>query len=75
MSINAIKKAIESLPEDDYGRLRRWFSDRDWQKWDAQVADDSDSGELDFFLEEAFEEEKAGDLGDTARRLHHRGSV
>jgi len=75
MNINAIKKAIESLPEDDYGRLRRWFSDRDWDKWDAQVADDSDSGELDFLLEEAFEEKKAGDLGNTAKRLRHRGSV
>jgi len=64
MNLNAIKKAIESLPQDDYGHLRRWFSDRDWEKWDAQMEKDSDSGKLDFLIEEALKEKQAGNLKD-----------
>ena len=64
MNLNAIKKAIESLPQDDYGQLRRWFSDRDWEKWDAQMEEDSNSGKLDFLIKEAFEEKQAGNLKD-----------
>ncbi len=32
MNVNAIKKAIESLPKEDFGQLRRWFADKDWHK-------------------------------------------
>ena len=64
MNVNAIKKAIESLPEEDYGQLRRWFADKDWEKWDTQIEEDSNSGKLDFLLKEAFEERQQGKLKD-----------
>ena len=64
MNVNAIKKAIESLPKEDYSQLRRWFSDRDWEEWDARMEEDSESGRLDFLIEEALEEKQAGDLKD-----------
>ena len=64
MNVNAIKKAIESLPEEDYGQLRRWFADKDWEKWDTQIEEDSKSGKLDFLLKEAFEERQQGKLKD-----------
>ena len=64
MNVNAIKKAIESLSEEDYGQLRRWFADRDWEKWDTQIEEDSKSGKLDFLLKEAFEEKQQGKLKD-----------
>ena len=64
MNVNSIKEAIESLPKEDYGRLRRWFSDRDWERWDAEIEEDSDSGKLDFLVKEALEEKQAGDLKD-----------
>ncbi len=64
MNVDTIKKAIESLPEEDYGRLRRWFSDKDWEKWDAQMEDDSDTGKLDFLIREALEEKQEKDLRD-----------
>jgi len=64
MNVNAIKKAIESLPEEDYDQLRRWFADRDWEKWDTQIEEDSKSGKLDFLLKEAFEEKQQGKLKD-----------
>ena len=64
MNVNAIKKAIESLPEEDYGQLRRWFADKDWEKWDTRIEEDSNSGKLDFLLKEAFEEKQEGKLKD-----------
>ena len=53
--VEEIKQAIDSLSADDYVLLRQWFSEKDWQKWDAQIAADSVSGNLDFLLKEALE--------------------
>ena len=64
MNVIAIKKAIESLSEEDYGQLRRWFVDKDWEKWDMQLEEDLKSGKLDFLIKEAFEEKQEGKLKD-----------
>jgi hypothetical protein len=40
-------------PLDGYTRLRQWFSERDWEKWDRQFEADSEAGKLDFLLQEA----------------------
>jgi hypothetical protein len=53
--VEEIKQAIDTLPEEEYVQLRQWFSEKDWQKWDMQIAADSASGELDFLLREALE--------------------
>jgi hypothetical protein len=53
--VDEIKQAIDTLPEQDYILLRQWFSEKDWQKWDTQIAADSGSGGLDFLLKEALE--------------------
>jgi hypothetical protein len=53
--VEEIKQAIDSLSEDDYVLLRQWFSEKDWQKWDRQIEADSQSGKLDFLVQEALE--------------------
>jgi hypothetical protein len=53
--VEKIKEAIDALPEEEYIQLRRWFSEKDWQKWDQQIAADAESGKLDFLLKEALE--------------------
>ncbi len=53
---------IESLPTEDLSRLRRWFSERDWERWDAQIELDSQSGKLDFLMDEALGEKRQGEL-------------
>jgi hypothetical protein len=53
--VEEIKDAIDSLPEQEYIELRRWFSEKDWGKWDRQIAEDSDLGTLDFLIREAKE--------------------
>jgi len=62
MSIDAIKKAIETLPEEDYARLRKWFSEKDWRKWDKQIAADSQAGKLGFLVKEASDAKRKGKL-------------
>jgi hypothetical protein len=61
-SVEAIKEAIETLPEEDYARLRKWFSEKDWRKWDKQIAVDSRAGKLDFLVKEAFDGKREGKL-------------
>jgi hypothetical protein len=62
--ISAIRKAIETLPEEEYIQLRQWFLDRDWKKWDQEIEKDSKSGRLDFLIEEAFDQKRQGKLKD-----------
>ncbi|MCH7612346.1 MAG: hypothetical protein IIB45_03200 [Candidatus Marinimicrobia bacterium] len=54
--IEEIETAIESLPKEEYSRLKEWFIARDWKKWDNQIKADSESGMLDFLVEEALSE-------------------
>jgi hypothetical protein len=43
-------------------QFRRWFLDRDWEKWDCEIETDSENGKLDFLLQEAAEAKKGGVL-------------
>ena len=63
-TVDEIKTAIESLPEKEFSELREWFSEKDWEKWDRQIESDSESGKLDFLIEEALEEKRTGKLRD-----------
>lgn len=62
--INTIRKAIESLSEDEYVELRQWFAERDWKKWDQEIEKDSKAGKLDFLVREAFDNKRQGKLKD-----------
>ncbi len=62
--VEEIKTAIESLPEEEFIALREWFTEKDWEKWDRQIEMDSKSGKLDFLIEEALAEKRAGKLKD-----------
>ena len=42
--------------------MRRWFSERDWEKWDRQIEADSESGKLDFLIKEALDAKAKGKL-------------
>ena len=61
-NIEAIKSAIEALPESDYIELRQWFNEKDWDKWDKQIEADSKSGKLDFLIADALKEKEKGTL-------------
>ena len=61
-TVEKILRSIESLSEEEYARLREWFAERDWEKWDNQLEEDSESGKLDFLIEEASDEKEKGKL-------------
>ena len=62
--IEDIELAVASLPQAEYTQLRQWFLQRDWEKWDRQIEEDSAAGRLDFLLSEAAEASKGNRLGD-----------
>ena len=60
--IELIQAKIESLSQEEYARLRRWFAEKDWERWDKQIEKDSASGKLDFLIEEALSAKENGEL-------------
>ena len=62
--ISEIQRAIPSLPESDYAKLREWLAEIDWERWDREIEADSKAGRLDFLAAEADEAKKSGTLRD-----------
>jgi hypothetical protein len=60
--LEELEMAVASLSEEEYGEFRRWFLERDWEKWDRQIEEDSKAGNLDFLVKEALEAKKEGKL-------------
>ncbi len=44
MTIEAIKEAIEQLPEQEKSALLDWLNERDLREWDAQIGEDFSPG-------------------------------
>lgn len=62
--IDELKAEIEGLPSTEFAELYRWLSEKDWERWDKQIAADSQAGRLDFLVREAREEKAKGTLKD-----------
>jgi len=62
LQIAEIKKEIEKLPQKEYANLRHWFAEKDWEIWDKQIKEDSNSGKLDFLAKEALQEKNNNNL-------------
>ena len=60
MNVEQLQTEIETLPEKDFMRLRRWFAEKDWAHWDKQIESDVTAGKLDFLLGEASAAEAQG---------------
>ena len=61
-TIPEIQQAILTLDENDYRDLLQWINELDWQRWDAQIEADSESGKLDFLEAEALAAKRDGTL-------------
>lgn len=64
MPVEQLQIEIEALPPKEFIRLRKWFAEKDWIRWDRQLETDSMAGKLDFLLEEAFAAKTQGKLLD-----------
>jgi hypothetical protein len=62
--IDELKAELESLPSDQFAEIFRWLSEKDWERWDKEIEADSQSGRLDFLVQEAREEKANGTLKD-----------
>lgn len=62
MQLDQIKTEIELLSDEDFEQLRRWFAEKDWQRWDQQLEADIAEGKLDFLLDEASRAKQEGTL-------------
>ena len=51
--VEELKSEIERLPEEEFAELFRWLSEKDWARWDSEIAADSEAGKLDFLVNEA----------------------
>ena len=60
--LEELEMAIASLSDEEYRQFRRWFLERDGEKWDRQIEEDSRAGKLDYLVEEA-RETKKGRIG------------
>jgi hypothetical protein len=63
-TIEEIQLEIKRLTPEEYASLRQWFRERDWEYWDAQLEQDSETGKLDFLIEEALAEKARDRLED-----------
>ncbi|MEM8534473.1 MAG: hypothetical protein AAGF95_26750 [Chloroflexota bacterium] len=52
-TVEQLQIEIEALPEQDFLRLRHWFAEKDWERWDEQLENDVVAGKLDFLMDEA----------------------
>ena len=64
IQVEQLQRAIEALPDRDFSRLRRWFAEQDWRRWDKQLETNVAAGKLDFLLEEALSAKEQGNLKD-----------
>ncbi len=60
--VDKLEKAVTALPVEEYRQFRRWFMEKDWEKWDRQIEEDSKAGRLDFLVKEAQEAKEKGQL-------------
>jgi hypothetical protein len=56
--------AVDSLTPAEYSRFRRWFLERDWEKWDQEIEEDAAASRLDFLVREAAEARNSRKLRD-----------
>jgi hypothetical protein len=54
-NLQELEKTIDSLPQEDYRQFRRWFMEKNCERWDGEIAEDSRTGKLDFLIEEALD--------------------
>ena len=61
-TIERLKAEIKQLTDEELTELAHWLSERRWESWDAQIESDSQSGRLDFLIDEVRTEKSEGRL-------------
>lgn len=59
-NLEQIEAAILTLPSDEFQRLKQWFFDLDYQRWDGKLEKDVAQGKLEALAQEAIADFEAG---------------
>ncbi len=59
-NVQLIEDQIQRLDDQSFTALRIWFIEYEQTRWDRQIASDSEAGKLDFLIDEALAEHRAG---------------
>ena len=60
--LQLIQTEIETLTDNEFTYLKNWINELDAQQWENQIEEDSNSGRLDFLIEESLLEKSNGQL-------------
>jgi hypothetical protein len=60
--LQLIQTEIEALTDNEFTYLKNWINELDAQQWENQIEEDSNSGRLDFLIEESLLEKSKGQL-------------
>ena len=58
--LETLEEEIKKLSPAEFGQLRDWLLEQDWEQWDQQIEADSAAGKLDVFFDEAEKAHCAG---------------
>ena len=60
LALEEIEKEVLALPKNKYSDFRKWFLELDFNSWDKEIEKNSESGKLDFLIQEAISEKASG---------------
>lgn len=63
-TVETIEEQIAKLDNASLSKLRDWFLEFDQSRWDKQIEVDSNAGKLDFLIDAALDEYRAGKTRD-----------
>jgi hypothetical protein len=58
--VDELKAQIEQLPNEQLSEIFRWPSEKDWERWDAELESEAQTGKLEFLAKEAREAKAKG---------------
>ena len=52
-NVEQIKHAIEGLTEEEFAQTGKWLPEKNRERWDRQLQEDAEKGEIDFLVQQA----------------------
>jgi len=64
IQVELLEQHITELDDSSFSKLRDWFVEYEQSRWDKKIEADSNAGKLDFLINAALAEYKAGTTKD-----------
>ncbi len=60
IEIALLEQHVSTLDDDSFSKFRAWFHEFEQLRWDKKIETDSNAGKLDFLINAALSEHRAG---------------